>query len=116
MSDIEELYVLLAPAGQLCGNGQLRESIDERRARRGNDYKMWYLSPELVQKFKLHENPKFEAVVAADSSAIAWLKLRFGGERTTKNIDINQLWEHASAPPEKDKRRDIGLKKKENKV
>ena len=112
MSEPDQLYVLLAPAGQLCGNGQLRESIDERRARRGADYKMWYLTPELVQKFKLHEDPKFEAVVAADSSAIAWLKLRFGGERKTASLDINELWEHASAPPERDFRRDIGLKKK----
>tara|TARA_Y100001968_G_C19093052_1_gene588689 strand:+ start:171 stop:509 length:339 start_codon:yes stop_codon:yes gene_type:complete len=112
MPDSDELYVLLAPAGQLCGNGQLRESIDERRARRGADYKMWYLTPELVQKFKLHENPNFEAVVAGDSSSIAWLKLRFGGERKTAKIDVNELWEHASAPPERDPRRDIGLKKK----
>ena len=109
------LYVLLAPEGQLCGNGQLRESIDERRARRGHDYPMWYLSPELVQKFNLHENPNFEAVVAADSSAIAWLKLRFGGERKTAEIEISQLWEHAGNPPERDTRKDIGLSKNKDK-
>ena len=111
MSEQEALSVLLAPAGQLCGNGQLRESINERRARRGSDYPMWYLTPELVQKFNLHENPNFEAVVAEDPSAIAWLKLRFGGERKTAKIDVTQLWEHAGLPPEPDLRRDIGLNK-----
>ena len=111
MSEPEQLYVLLAPEGQLCGNGQLRESIDERRARRGADYKMWYLPPELVQKFGLDEDPRIEAVVAADSSSIAWLKLRFGGERKTAELDISQLWEHASAPPKKEKGKDIGRKK-----
>ncbi|WP_320665024.1 hypothetical protein [Prochlorococcus sp. MIT 1223] len=111
MSEPEALYVLLAPAGQLCGNGQLRESIYERRARRGEDYPMWYLTPELVQKFNLYENSNYEAVIAKDSSAIAWLKLRFGGERTTTQIDIDELWKHASSPPEPDLRRDIGLKK-----
>ena len=114
MPDSEDLHVLLAPAGQLCGNGQLRESIYERRARRGGDYPMWYLSPDLVQKFNLHENPKFEAVIAKDSSAIAWLKLRFGGERKTAKIEVDQLWELAGDPPEPDIRRDIGLKKKES--
>jgi len=111
MAELEDFHVLLAPAGQLCGNGQLRESIYERRSRRGQDYPMWYLTPELVQKFELHEDPTFEAVVAKESSAIAWLKLRFGGERKTANLDIDKLWEYASAPPDPDSRRDIGLKK-----
>mgnify|MGYP001389830897 CR=1 FL=1 len=111
MSEPEALYVLLAPEGQLCGNGQLRESINERRERKGDDYPMWYLSPELVQKFGLHENSNYEAVVAADPSAIAWLKLRFGGDRKTVQIETSQLWEWASLPPEPDFRRDIGLKK-----
>ena len=113
MAEKEDLHVLLAPAGQLCGNGQLRESIYERRARRGADYPMWYLSPELVQKFNLHENPGFEAVVAKDPSSIAWLKLRFGGERKTAQIKITDLWEFAGAPPAPDKRRDITLRKNE---
>ena len=112
MSEPDALYVLLAPEGQLCGNGQLRESIDERRARRGNDYPMWYLPPQLVQKFELHDNPDFEAVIAADPSAIAWLKLRFGGERKTAKIDADELWECAGKPPERDVRRDIALEKK----
>ena len=110
MSESKTLYVLLAPEGQLCGNGQLRESINERRARRGEDYPMWYLTPKLVQKFELHDNPTFEAVVAEDSSAIAWLKLRFGGERKTVTTDIDELWKYAGDPPEPDIRRDIGLK------
>tara|TARA_B100000700_G_C14673939_1_gene682164 strand:- start:66 stop:398 length:333 start_codon:yes stop_codon:yes gene_type:complete len=110
MSGPEDLHVLLAPAGQLCGNGQLRESINERRTRKGSDYPMWYLTPELVQKFNLHENKSFEAVVAKDSSAIAWLKLRFGGERKTAHLELSQLWEYAGSLPEPDPRRDIGFK------
>ena len=50
MSETQALYVLLAPTGQLTGNGQLRETIRERRKRNGDDVAFWYLSPELVQK------------------------------------------------------------------
>ncbi len=111
MENSKTLHVLFAIKGQLCGNGQLRESINERRARRGADYPLWYLSPDLVQKFKLHENSEYEAVIAEDPSTIAWLKLRFGGEREIIEMDVNLLWEFASLPPDPDERRDIGLKK-----
>ena len=107
MSEQKALYVLLAPDGQLRGNGQLRESIHERRARRGQDYPMWYLSPAMVKKFNLSNDSGIEAVVAEDSSAIAWLKLRFGGERTTASLDPEELWEFASEPPDPDNRRDL---------
>tara|TARA_Y100001968_G_C19362859_1_gene720772 strand:- start:995 stop:1348 length:354 start_codon:yes stop_codon:yes gene_type:complete len=110
MSEPQALHVLLAPEGQLCGNGQLRESINERRARRGKDYPMWYLNPSMVKELNLSNKPGLEAVVAEDSSAIAWLKLRFGGERTTAIMETNKLWEVAPDPPDPDPRRDIGLK------
>ena len=111
----ESLHVLLAPEGQLCGNGQLRESINERRSRRGENYPMWYLTPSMVEKFNLSSRIGMEAVVAEDPSAIAWLKLRFGGERTTASLDIDDLWENASEPPEPDLRRDIGLNRNNGK-
>ena len=111
MSEPKVLYVLLAPAGQLCGNGQLRESIYERRERRGADYPMWYLNPDLTKKFQLTEENEIEAVVAEDSSAIAWLKLRFGGERANAQLNTEELWEHAGELPKPDERRDIGFKK-----
>ena len=65
MSEPQALYVLLAPAGQLTGNGQLRETVNERRNRKGEDVAFWYLSPALVQKFNL-SGKGFEAVVAEE--------------------------------------------------
>ena len=40
-----------------------------------------------------------EAVVAEELTAINWLKLRFGGEVCTAQIDLDQLREHATALP-----------------
>ena len=37
MAEQNALYVLLAPVGQLTGNGQLRETVKERRNRKGKD-------------------------------------------------------------------------------
>ena len=107
MSETQALNVLLAPEGQLQGNGQLRESFHERRDRKGEDYPMWFLNSSLVSKFNITKEQGFEAVVAEDSTTIAWLKLRFGGERLTKTLDIEQLWEYASQPPEPPEIRDI---------
>ena len=63
MSEPKALYVLLAPLGQLSGNGQLRETVRERRNRKGDDVPFWYLSPELVRKFDL-PGTGLEAIVA----------------------------------------------------
>ena len=92
------LYVLSAPTGQLTGNGQLRETISERRNRKGDDVAFWYLSPELVSKFNL-PGTGMEGVVAEDLTSINWLKLRFGGESCTVQIDLEELREHATALP-----------------
>ena len=107
MSETKELIILLAPEGQLQGNGQLRESFHERRARKGADYPMWFLNSSLVSKFNLTKKEGYEAVVAEDSTTIAWLKLRFGGERLTKSMDIEELWKYASKPPEQTEIKDI---------
>ena len=107
MSEPKALNILLAPEGQLQGNGQLRESFHERRDRKGGDYPMWFLNSSLVNKFNIAVEDGYEAVVAEDSTTISWLKLRFGGERLTKTLNIEELWQYASQPPEPPERRDI---------
>ena len=111
MSETKELIILLAPEGQLQGNGQLRESFNERRERRGANYPMWFLNSSLVSKFNITEKDGYEAVVAEDETTIAWLKLRFGGEKLSKTLNIDQLWEYASLPPEPPEIKDISIQK-----
>ena len=111
MSETKALNVLLAPEGQLQGNGQLRESFHERRDRKGSDYPMWFLNSSLVIKFNISDKAGYEAVVAEESSTIAWLKLRFGGEKFTKTLNTEELWEYASLPPEPPEIKDISTQK-----
>ncbi len=106
MSELKAVYVLLAPVGQLSANGQLRETVQERRNRKGDAAAFWYLSPELVQKFNL-SGSGFEGVVAEELTAINWLKLRLGGERTRAELDLDQLREEANALPPAPNVRDI---------
>ena len=106
MSELKALNVLIAPIGQLSGNGQLRETVKERRNRKGEDVYFWYLSPELVKKFGL-PGTGVEAVVAEDSTAIDWLKLRFGGEKSMIKLNIAQLHEDAKGLPPGPIERDI---------
>ncbi len=106
MSEAQALYVLLAPTGQLTGHGQLRETIRERRKRLGDDVAFWYLSPELVQQFNL-SGQGFEAVVASELTAINWLKIRFGGESRSAQLDIDELHEHANSLPPSPISRDL---------
>ncbi len=109
MAELKDLYVVLAPAGQLSGNGQLRETVRERRNRKGDDIAFWYLSPELAKKFDL-PGTNVEAVVAEDLTAINWLKLRFGGETVSLKFDLDQLRELANSLPPKPVVRDISTK------
>mgnify|MGYP001185815690 CR=1 FL=1 len=112
MAELKALSVLIAPEGQLSGDGQLLESFRERRDRRGDDYPMWYLTPSLVEKFSLPSADKSsEAVVAEDPKAIAWLKLRFGGEKFVIEIDSELLKEIAIGYPPSPELRDLRIKK-----
>ena len=72
MTEPKALYVVLAPQGQLSGNGQLRETVKEQRNRKGENVCFWYLSPQLVQKFNL-PGQNVEGIVADQLSAINWL-------------------------------------------
>ncbi len=108
MSEPQALYVLLAPAGQLAGNGQLRETLNERRSRKGDNVQFWYLSPDLVREFNLSDIGH-EAVVADEITAINWLKLRFGGKSSTVHLNVDRLRELASGPPPGPIFRDISV-------
>ena len=108
MTDSTALFALVAPKGQLTGNGQLRETISERRNRKGNDVHFWYLSPELVVKFAIG-NLSDEAVVAEELTAINWVKLRFGGELKNIKLEIDQLRQYAMELPPKPFIKDISV-------
>lgn len=92
------LSLLLAPQGQLSGDGQLRELIAERRASRGTRAEIWYLPPAQVRAFGLGAGA-MEAVVAGDPAVITWLALRFGGECRHAPFDAFALEAVAEAPP-----------------
>ncbi len=98
MAEKEIFNVLVAPVGQLSANGQLRETIQERRNRKGEDVPFWYISPELTNKFNI-PGSNVEAVVAQDITAIDWLKLRFGGESSQLSIDSDLLRQYAQDLP-----------------
>ena len=108
-----EIHVLLAPFGELSADGQLRESMNERRIRRDEKYPLWYLSPELLSKFglKAYSALNYEAVAALDPGVITWLKLRFGGHRICIKSDVNTLWKYASELPPLPIQRNIALSK-----
>ncbi len=98
MSEKKPFYVLIAPIGQLCGNGQLRETISERRNRKGVDVPFWYLSPDLIKRFNISKTD-VEAVVAQEQTAINWLQLRFGGDISIIEFDLDQLKSEAMDLP-----------------
>jgi hypothetical protein len=96
-----DLALLLAPPGQLSGDGQLRELMQERRDRLGPDVELWYLPTALVQKLGLNGDRRDlrEAVVAGEASVITWLQLRFGGERATALLSPARLHGQAADLP-----------------
>jgi hypothetical protein len=111
---LRSLSFLVAPRGQLSGDGQLRELIEERRQRKGADVELWYLDPELVEELHLtqafqHSPAKeqgqarpqdpIEAIVAADAAVITWLQLRFGGCSGTLALTTGWLQKRAGALP-----------------
>jgi hypothetical protein len=96
-----DLAVLLAPPGQLSGDGQLRELMQERRGRLGPEVELWYLPPAQVLKLGLNgdRHDLREAVVAGDPAVITWLRLRFGGESDTALLAPALLMELAADLP-----------------
>ncbi len=99
-----DLHVLLAPAGQLSGDGQLRELIAERRDRCGVTGPIWYLAPQQVAALRLapaatREAPQ-EAVVTTSASVLTWLQLRFGGHATRAAFAPGWLQAEAQALPQ----------------
>ena len=70
--------LLLAPLGQLSGDGQLRELIKERRGHGGGDAQLWYLPPFLLVSLGLGSRDQ-EGIAALEPGVITWLQLRFGG-------------------------------------
>ncbi len=111
---LRSLSFLVAPLGQLSGDGQLRELIEERRQRNGADVELWYLGPDLVEELRLaqafrHSRAKdqdqlrpqepIEAIVAGDAAVVTWLELRFGGCAGTLALPTGWLQERAAALP-----------------
>ncbi len=108
MDEPKTLYVLIAPEGELSGNGQLRETVSERRNRKGDDVPFWYIPPPLVQQLGLGSSC-YEAVAAEDLTAVNWLQLRFGGEVFTKELDVSLLRKEAMNLPPEPVKKDISL-------
>jgi hypothetical protein len=113
-TSLRSLSFLVAPAGQLSGDGQLRELIEERHQRIGADVELWYLGQELVEELHLAQafrhppgkdqdegNPQgpIEAIVAGDAAVITWLQLRFGGCAGSLALPTGWLQERAGALP-----------------
>ncbi|KEF42234.1 MAG: hypothetical protein ER33_06850 [Cyanobium sp. CACIAM 14] len=97
-AQVRTLSLLLAPSGQLSGDGQLRELIEERRDRKGPDVEIWYLPPALVEEMALGSALE-EAVLAGDPAVITWLQLRFGGRRSEAPLSPTLLHDRARGLP-----------------
>jgi hypothetical protein len=106
-----DLAVLLAPPGQLSGDGQLRELMQERRERLGPEVELWYLPPAQVLKLGLNGGQRElrEAVIAGDPAVITWLRLRFGGESTKALLASTLLHEQAADLPPRAPLAPLGL-------
>jgi hypothetical protein len=92
------LGLLLGPQGQLSGDGQLRELIQEQRERKGAEAAIWYLPPDLVRQLGLGTAEE-EAVASADAATLTWLQLRFGGAVRPCNLRPEDLAQQAAALP-----------------
>lgn len=93
----QSLGVLLALAGQLSGDGQLRELIAERRERQGGTGPIWYLQLALVEALGLGQGE--EAVVTTSPAVLTWLQLRFGGRTASVALPMDWLGAEAQALP-----------------
>jgi hypothetical protein len=94
------LQLLVAPCGQLSGDGQLCELMQERRRHLGSaSGGLWYLPPALTDELTLPAAGPREALAIADPRAAVWLQLRFGGR--LEQICLSSTWLHDKAlePP-----------------
>lgn len=102
-STSQRFQLLLAPAGQLSGDGQLRELMLERRSRAGHPAhgaradatsSIWFLPPVLLQELKLNNGGSAqgiqEGLITEDPAVHVWLQLRFGG-RSASTAELAQL-------------------------
>lgn len=95
----QELHLLLAPLGQLSGDGQLLELFKERRERQGHG-NLWYLTPSALTNAGLESgDPLHEGVACEDGGVITWLQLRFGGTQRTFVPTAHQQERWASQRP-----------------
>jgi hypothetical protein len=94
------VHLLFAPTGQLSGDGQLRELMNEQRSHvQSDDGGIWYLSPEQTSN-QLGSHNK-EALAIKEPSKALWLQLRFGGQLDTVLLNSHWLHSHAlSLPPQ----------------
>ncbi|WP_411868011.1 hypothetical protein [Vulcanococcus limneticus] len=92
------LGLLLAPQGQLSGDGQLRELIQEHREHKGAEAAIWFLPPAVVRQLGLGPAGE-EAVAAADPATLTWLQLRFGGAIRPCDLQPETLTQQAAALP-----------------
>jgi len=92
------LQLLIAFAGQISGDGQLRELMLERRLSHGTaDGGLWYLPPSLVAQ--LGHSPHCEALAVRNQRVAVWLQLRFGGQLQTACLAEAWLADQALALP-----------------
>lgn len=103
-STSQRFQLLLAPAGQLSGDGQLRELMLERRSRASHPAdgaradatsSIWFLPPVLLQELKLNNGGGGaqgiqEGLITEDPAVHVWLQLRFGG-RSASTAELAQL-------------------------
>ncbi len=95
----QELHLLLAPLGQLSGDGQLLELFKERGDHPGLS-QLWYLTPSAIANAGLESGePLQEGVACDDAGVITWLQLRFGGTQRTFVPTARQLERWASHRP-----------------
>jgi len=75
MDPSSEVSLLLAPAGSMSSDGQLREVFEERRRMAAPDLDLWFL-PAVPDQ----QGPPQEVVISGSPNLLVWLQVRFGGE------------------------------------
>lgn len=97
------LQLLLAPAGELSGDGQLRELMrEQRRHSVDGSGGIWYLPAHHCRHLLRRQG--VEGVVLLERGTAVWLQLRFGGTLQPVHLPAAWLSERAlalapAAPP-----------------